>query len=68
MVASQNKNLLWIFNFEGKQQANCLDALPSPVDIVPQEQIVGLRRQSAILEEPEHVIVLSMDIPTNLGW
>lgn len=66
MVTSQDVDLGWVFDLEGEQQANGLDALPPSVHIISEEQIAGLGRQSTVFEEPKHVVVLSMDVSTDL--
>lgn len=62
MIASQNKHLVLVQDLVGKKEANCLDALFAPIDVVPKEEIARLRRQTSILEHPEQIRELSMDI------
>lgn len=63
VVAPQNGELVGVLYFEGKEEADGLDALPAPINIVPQEQVVGLGREAPVLEEPQHVVVLPVHIP-----
>ena len=49
----------------GEQEADRLQALLASVHIVPQEEVVGIRREAAVLEEPQQVCVLSVDITWN---
>lgn len=37
VVASEDVNSVWIFNFIGVKQANGLNALSTPIDIIAQE-------------------------------
>ena len=62
MIATQQEKVLRVLDFVAQEEANCFDRLLATVDIVTQEQIVGLRRESAVLEDPQQIIVLSMNI------
>lgn len=62
VVAPQDSELVWVLNFEGEEEADGLDALAAPINIVPQEEVVGLRREAPVLEEPQHVVVLPVHI------
>ena len=65
MVASQDSNFWGVLDFEGKQEAIGLDALSSSINIVPKEKIGRLWRKPTVFEQSEHVVVLSVYIPTN---
>ena len=62
MVASEHKEIFWIFNFVCKHEADGFDGLFSAVDIVAEEEIVGLSGKSCVFEEFDEVGVLSMDV------
>lgn len=47
-----------------EQQANGFQALLAAVHIVAQEKVVGLWRETAILEEPQQIGILAM----NVSW
>jgi hypothetical protein len=66
VVASQDEEVLGVFDLVGKQEANRLEGLLAPVDIVAQEKVVGLRREPAIFEETQQVVILAMDVTTDL--
>lgn len=65
MVAPQDVYLRGEFDLERVQQANRLDALPPPVHVVPQEQVRRLWGQSPVLEQPQQVVVLPVDVPAH---
>lgn len=65
MVASQNVNAVGVAQFEGKQESDGLDALLASVDIVPQEQIARVWRQTPQLENSQQVVKLAMNIAAN---
>jgi len=65
MVAPQQEDALGVLDFKRKEQADCLDSLPPPIDVVPQEEIGGLRGKPAILEKAQHVIILPVNIPAD---
>lgn len=62
MVASQQEEILRVLNFVGQQEADGLQGLLAPVHVVPQKQVVGFRRETSVLEEPQEVIVLAVDV------
>lgn len=62
MVAPEQEEVLRVFDLVRQQQADGLQRLLPSVHIVAQEQVVGLWGEAAILEEPQQVCVLSMDI------
>lgn len=62
MVTPEQEEVLWVFNFVGQQKADGLKWLFSPIHIVSKEQVVTFRRIAAIFEEPEKIVVLSMDV------
>jgi len=66
MVATQDEEILGVFDLVGKEEANGLERLLASVDIVPEEEIVCLRGEATILEQTEEVIILTMNVTTNL--
>jgi len=50
VVAAQQKEVLRIFDLVGQQQADGLQGLLAPIDVVAEEQVVGGRGESAVLE------------------
>ena len=66
MVAPQDVHLVRVLDLQREQQADRLDALPPPIHVVSQKQVVGLGRQSSVFEEPQHVVVLSVDVAADL--
>jgi hypothetical protein len=62
MVTAQDKEVLRVLDLEGKQQADRLQRLFATVYIVAQEQVIGLRRESTVLEQTQEVVILSVDI------
>ena len=50
MVAPQNEEILRILDFIGKQETNGLQGLLATVDVIAQKEVVGLRREAAVLK------------------
>ena len=50
MVPPEQEEVFWIFDLVGEQQADGLQRLLPSIHIIPQEKIVGLRREATILE------------------
>ena len=62
MVAAQYEKVFRILYLVRQQQANRLQTLLPAVHIVPQEEVVGLWREAAVLEQPQQVIILSVNV------
>lgn len=65
MVPAQDVEPVGVLHLEGQQKADRLDALFASVDVVAQEQVARIGRKPAVFEQPQQVIVLSMDIACN---
>ncbi len=66
MVAAQDEEVLGELDLVGKEQADGLERLLAAIYVVAEEEVVGLGREAAILEETEQVVVLPVDIAANL--
>mmetsp|Transcript_41627 Transcript_41627/g.61077 ORF Transcript_41627/g.61077 Transcript_41627/m.61077 type:complete len:264 (+) Transcript_41627:174-965(+) len=66
VVAAQEEEVLRVLDLVGQEQADGLQALAPAVDVVAEEQVVGLRREAAVLEQTQQVVVLSVDVAANL--
>ena len=58
VVAPEEEEVLRVLDLVGEQQADGLQRLLPPVHVVAQEQVVGLGRETAVLEQPQQVVVL----------
>ena len=52
VVSSQNKEVLRVLDLVCKEQADGLERLLATVDIVTEEEVIRLWRETAVLEEP----------------
>lgn len=68
MVSSKKEEVLWVFDFVGQEKADSFKWLFTSIHIVTKEKIVSLWRKSAILKESQEIIVLSMNVSTDLDW
>jgi hypothetical protein len=66
VVSTQNEEVLGVLNLVGKEKANSLEGLLSTVDVVTEEEVVGLRGETAVFKETQKVVVLTVDITANL--
>lgn len=62
VVPPQQEEVLGVFNLVGQEQADGLQRLLPSVHIVSQKQVVTFRGVSAVLKQPEQVVVLTVDI------
>mmetsp|Transcript_11461 Transcript_11461/g.20687 ORF Transcript_11461/g.20687 Transcript_11461/m.20687 type:complete len:342 (+) Transcript_11461:1304-2329(+) len=65
VIPTKDEEVLRILDFEGQYKADGFQRLFATVNVVTQEQIVGLWRETAILKQPEEIIVLTMNITTD---
>ena len=66
MVAAQDEEVFGIPDLVGEEKADGLQRLFASVDVVSQEQVIGFRRESTIFKQTEEIVILTMDIATNL--
>ena len=62
VVAPEEEEVVRVPDLVRQQQADGLDALLAAVHVVAQEQVVGRRRQAAVLEQPQEVRELPVDV------
>lgn len=68
VVTSEDEEIFGVLDLVGKEQANSLKRLLTSVDVVTEEEVVGLGREATVLEESEEIVVLSVDITADLNW
>jgi hypothetical protein len=68
VVAAQDEEVLGVLDLVGQEKADGLEGLLATVDVVTEEEVVGLRRESTVLEETEEVVVLAVNVTTNLDF
>ncbi len=62
VIAAQQEKVLREFDLVGEQETNRLQRLLASVHIVAQEQVVGLGRKAAVLEQAQQIVVLTVDV------
>ncbi len=67
VVPAQQEEVLGVLDLVGQQQADGLQRLLPSVHVIAQEQIVSLRREAAVLKEPQQVRVLAVDVACARG-
>ena len=65
MVPSQQEEILGMLDLVGQQQADALNRLFSSINIVAQEEVVGIAWETSIFKEFDKVGELAMDITTD---
>jgi len=66
MVATEDEEVLGVLDLVGQQEADGLEGLFATVDVVAEEEVVGLGREAAVLEQAQQIVVLAVDISANL--
>jgi hypothetical protein len=67
VIAAQHEEVLGVLDLVCKKQADGLERLLAAIDIVTQEKVVGFWREAAVLKEAKEIVVLSVDIATDLS-
>lgn len=66
MVTSQKVNHVGVLDLISHQKAHCLDALLATINEVAYQQIlIEWRWSTGNVEQPEHIIVLSMEVTSD---
>lgn len=66
MIATENEEVLRIFDFVCKKQANRLQRLFATVNVIAEKEVIGFWRKAAVFEQTKEVVILSMDITADL--
>lgn len=66
VVSSENEEVLRVLDLVCEQQADSLKRLLASVDVVTEEQVVGIGGEATIFKETEQIVVLSVNIAANL--
>lgn len=66
VIATEDEEVLGVLDLVGEQQADGLQGLLASVDIITEEEVVGLGGESTVLKQPEQVIVLPVNITADL--
>ena len=66
VVAAEEEEVLGELQLVAHKQENRLQALLAAIDVIAEEEVVGLRREAAILEKSQQIIVLAVNISADL--
>lgn len=67
VVAAKERHSVGVADLQGQQKEKCLYAVVASVDVVAEEDVVGVGTLAAHFEELLDVVELSMKIAANLG-
>jgi hypothetical protein len=67
VVAAEHEEVLGIFDLVCEEQADGLEGLLATVYVVAEEEVVGLGGETAILKQAQQVVVLAVDVTTDLA-
>lgn len=66
VISSEHEEVVGLLDFVGHEQADHFDALLPTVHIIAQEQVVGFRRECALLEQSDQVVVLAVCVSADV--
>mmetsp|Transcript_118986 Transcript_118986/g.331968 ORF Transcript_118986/g.331968 Transcript_118986/m.331968 type:complete len:275 (+) Transcript_118986:91-915(+) len=66
MITAKQKEVLRKLHLQGQEQCDSFDTLLATVHVIAKEEVIALRWHATVLENPKQVMVLSMQIATDL--
>ena len=67
MVSAEEEEILGVLDLVGQEKADGLQGLLASVHVVTQEEVVCLWREQSVLEQPEEVCILAVDVACKWG-
>jgi hypothetical protein len=68
VVATQSEEVLGVLVFVTEEEGDNLQAALAAIDIITKKQVIRLRWESTVFEKTKEIMVLSMDVATDLEW
>jgi hypothetical protein len=62
VIAAEDEKVFRVLDLVCEQETDRLQALLAPVHVVAKEKVIGLGWEATVLEEPQKIIVLPMNI------
>ena len=66
VVTSQDEEVLGVLDLVCQQEADSLERLLASIDVITEEEVVGLGGKASIFEKTQQIVVLTVDITTDL--
>lgn len=66
VVATENEEILGIFDLVCQEKADGLEGLLAAVHVVAKEEVVCFRREASVLEQAEKIVILAMNVTADL--
>lgn len=66
VVATEDEEVLGVFDLVGEEKADGFQGLLATVDVVSEEKVVGLWREATVFEQTQKIVVLTVNITANL--
>lgn len=66
VITAKNEEVFRILNLVGEEEADGLQRLLASINVISKEEIICLWREAAVLEQTEKIIVLAVDVTTDL--
>ena len=62
VIASEQEEVFRELDLVGQKEANRLQGLLTTIDVIAEEEVVGIWREASVLEQAQQIIVLTMNI------
>lgn len=66
VVAAKNEEIFGILDLVGQEETNGLQRLFASINVIAEEEIVSFWGEAAVLKQSKEIVVLTVNIPTNL--
>jgi len=67
VISSKDEEIFGVFDLIRQKEAYGLEGLLTTVDIIPQENVIGLGGEPSILKKTEEVVVLTVDVAADFN-
>lgn len=66
VVTAQDEKVFGVLDLVGQQEADGLERLLATINVIAEEEVVGLGGEAAVLEQSQKIVILTVDISANL--
>jgi hypothetical protein len=65
VVTTEQEEVFRVFDLVGQEKTDRFKRLLSAIDVIPQKEVVGLGRETTVLEKTQQIVVLAVNITYN---
>jgi hypothetical protein len=62
VITTEDEEVLGVLDLVGEEEADGLERLLAPIDVIAEEEVVGFGGESSVLKQAEQVVILSVNV------